>query len=78
MARQKKPWCIEIEYHPEREGDERPSEFYVVRKMVADIKDLHLLVVREGEKDEKISIDNRTIAKVMMVVSNKEMAGASA
>lgn len=77
MTRKKMPWCIEIEFEPTREGGERSSEFYVVKRVVGDVKDLHLLVVEEGKPDEKVSIDRRDIAKIMMVNSTKEEIGAT-
>jgi len=70
--RKKLPWCIEVEYNVSDEGNDKLSDFFVVKRVVADVKDLHLLVVREGGEGEKISIDRRTISKVMMVNSTKD------
>lgn len=71
MARKRIPWCIEIEFNPS-DGGTRPSEFYVVRRVVGDVKDLHLMVV-DGQTDSgnKVSIDRREIARVSMFNSTK-------
>lgn len=78
MARLKKPWCIEVEFDPAFAGGRRASEFYVVRRVVGDVKDLHLMVIDDEDDSlvSKVSIDRRQIARVLMVNSTKEKVDA--
>ena len=73
MVRKRIPWCIEVEFNPLSAGGDRPSEFYVVRRIVGDVKDLHLMVVDPATDtgSNKVSIDRRQIARVSMFNSTK-------
>lgn len=66
MARVVKPWCIEIEFNEEADS----SAFYVVRRFVADVRDIHLVIDDEGEL-KKLSIPRSSVARVLLVGSKK-------
>ena len=66
MGRSVRPWCIEIEFS--NPGDS--SAFYVVRRFVADVRDIHLVIDEEGDL-RKLSIPRSAVSKVLLVGSKK-------
>ena len=58
----KLPWCLEVEYDPER-TDSRSSGFFAALRVVADVKGFHL-VTTDGQK---VSLDRRDVSRVMLV-----------
>ena len=65
----KVPWCIEVEFLPTTMGEQRHSEFFVVQRMIGDVKDLHLVVCNKDDTTSKVTIPRKAIAKVLMLNS---------
>lgn len=68
MVKKKSPWCIEVEYN---NGN---VDYFVVRRFVADVKDIHLYLEKKPEETgtgQKLSISRLDLHKVMIISSTK-------